>query len=219
MSGTYSRCLASDRAALFELAAAELAGYRAPSPPVGAALPQYAAASFPTADLDPTALRALYRDCLNRLRILARYPSPDWSIADTWVARELLATGTDPALVAAVLRHGSPGFARRHADPEDYVREEVAGHNDLGIVADEAPTLFQRIPRRIRSPQSKPLTSSGKSVGDSQLSCGRECRSPAPVCAAPRFSRAAGRRALCGVRKRCSLRHVESKERCSSSEP
>jgi hypothetical protein len=118
-------CLAVDRAVLLEMAAAELAGYRAPSPRVKAALPPYAAGSFPTAGLDPTVLGALYRDSLNRLRILARYPSPDWSIADTWVARYLLATGTDPALVAAVLRYGSPGFPRHHADPEDYVRRTL----------------------------------------------------------------------------------------------
>jgi len=118
-------CLAGDAAALLELAAAELAGYRPPSPPVRAALPHYAAGSFPTAGLDPTVLAALYRDSLNRLRILARYPSPDWSIADTWVARDLLATGTDPALVAAVISYGSPGFPRHHADPEDYVRRTL----------------------------------------------------------------------------------------------
>jgi RepB DNA-primase from phage plasmid len=118
-------CLAGDRAALLGLAAAELAGYRAPSPPVRATLPPYAADSFSTAGLDPPVLRALYRDRLNRLRILARYPAPDWSIADAWVARELLATGTDPALVAAVLRYGSPGFPRHHPDPEDYVRRTL----------------------------------------------------------------------------------------------
>ena len=118
-------CLAGDRAALLEMAAAELAGYRAPSPPVRAALPPYAADSFSTAGLDPTVLGALYRNSLNRLRILTRYPSPDWSIADTWVARDLLATGTDPDLVAAVLGYGSPGFPRHHADPEDYLRRTL----------------------------------------------------------------------------------------------
>jgi hypothetical protein len=118
-------CLAGDRAALLEMAAAELASYRAPSPPVRAALPPYAADSFPTAGLNPTVLGALYRNSLNRLRILARYPSPDWSIADAWVARDLLATGTDPALVAAVLRYGSPAFPRHHADPADYLRRTL----------------------------------------------------------------------------------------------
>ena len=70
-------------------------------------------------------LGAWYRNSLNHLRILTRYPSPDWSIADTWVARDLLATGTDPDLVAAVLRYGSPGFPRCHADPEDYLRRTL----------------------------------------------------------------------------------------------
>jgi len=118
-------CLAGDRAALLEMAAAELAGFRAPSAPVRAALPPDAADSFPTAGLDPTMLGAWYRNSLNHLRILTRYPSPDWSIADTWVARDLLATGTDPDLVAAVLRYGSPGFPRHHADPEDYLRRTL----------------------------------------------------------------------------------------------
>ena len=37
-------------------------------------------------------------------------------------AAKRLATGTDPTMVAAVLRHGSPGFPRRHADPKDCLR-------------------------------------------------------------------------------------------------
>jgi hypothetical protein len=120
-------CLARDGAALRDLAAAELA-----STPVRATLKQY---SLSTAGLHSTALAALYRDCLNRLRIRERYPAPDWSIADRWVARELLTTGTDPAMVAAVLRHGSPGFPRRNADPEDYLRRTL-----------RCATLFSRAP-------------------------------------------------------------------------
>src|SRR5262249_38830264 len=114
-------CLAGDRAALLARAAVELAGHGAPSLPVWATLPPYAAGWHSTAGLDRTALRAFIRDCLHRLHILARYPSPDWSIADQWVARDLLDNGTDPAVVASVLRYGSPGFPRRHADPEDYL--------------------------------------------------------------------------------------------------
>ena len=109
-------CLASEGAALRELAAAERA-----SKPVKATL-QY---SLSTNGHDSTALETLYRDCLNRLRIRERYAAPDWSIADRWVARELLTTGADSAFVAAVLRHGSPGFPRGHADPEDYLRRTL----------------------------------------------------------------------------------------------
>jgi len=119
-------CLAGDGAALLQRAAVELAGYRAHSALAGATLPPCAAAdSFSTTDLDSSVLAAWYRDCLSRLRIRERYPSPDWSIADKWVARDLLVHGTDPAMVAAVLRHGSPGFPRHHADPTDYLRRTL----------------------------------------------------------------------------------------------
>jgi hypothetical protein len=74
---------------------------------------------------DSTTLHNLYQACLARLRIRERYPSPDWSIADKWIARQLLQTGTPTATVAAVLRHGSPGFPRRHADPDDYLRRTI----------------------------------------------------------------------------------------------
>jgi hypothetical protein len=123
----YARaCLARDRAALFDLAAAELAGHSAHSAPLRTTLPQYAAAgSLSTTGLDPTALQASYRDCLNRLHILDRYPAPDWSIADRWIARELLRSGTASALVAEILRQGSPGFPRRHSDPDDYLRRTL----------------------------------------------------------------------------------------------
>jgi hypothetical protein len=117
----YARaCLARDGAALRELAAAELAAHR--FAPVRATLQEY---SLSITGPDSTALEALYQDCLNQLRIRERYPTPDWSIADRWVARELLATGADPALVAAVLRYGSPGFPRCHANPDDYLRRTL----------------------------------------------------------------------------------------------
>jgi hypothetical protein len=111
--------LAPNGAALLEAAAAEARARldcRRPLPPMPAAW---------TPPIDSGALGNLYQACLNRLAIRERYLSPDWSIADRWVARELLTTGTDPALVAAVLRHGSPGFPRRHADPEDYLRRTL----------------------------------------------------------------------------------------------
>jgi len=115
-------CLARGGAALCERAAAELAVHRGSAAAVRATFQEY---SLATADLDSTALAALYGDCLNRLRIRERYPAPDWSIADRWVARELFAAGTDPARVEAILRHGSPGFPRRHSHPEDYLRRTL----------------------------------------------------------------------------------------------
>lgn len=123
-------CLARGGAALCERAAAELAAD--PATPVMATFQQY---SLATTGLDSTALAALYEECLSRLHIRERYPDPDWSIADRWVARELLTAGTDPALVEAVLRHGSPGFPRRHSDPEDYLHRALRG-----------ATMFSRAP-------------------------------------------------------------------------
>jgi hypothetical protein len=119
----YARgCLARGGAALIERITAEPL---ADAPARRGPAQRHASVLVPHAALDSTAMRTLYQACLTRLRILERYPSPDWSIADKWVARELLQTGTPIATVAAVLCHGSPGFPRRHADPEDYLRRTI----------------------------------------------------------------------------------------------
>ena len=68
----------------------------------------------------------IYRNWLHRLRIPQRYPQPDWSIADKWIAKELLRQGTPAARVATILQCGSPDFPRRHADPQDYLRRTIA---------------------------------------------------------------------------------------------
>lgn len=68
----------------------------------------------------PAAAR-IYAEWLHRLRIPDRFPQPDWSIADKWIAKELLRQGTPAPRVAAILRAGSPGFPRRHSHPEDYL--------------------------------------------------------------------------------------------------
>jgi hypothetical protein len=73
----------------------------------------------------PTAAQT-YHAWLLRLRIPQRYPQPDWSIADKWVAQELLRRGVPPATVAGILEGGSPGFPRRHADPSGYLRRTLA---------------------------------------------------------------------------------------------
>jgi hypothetical protein len=67
----------------------------------------------------------LYRQCLDALGLLRRFPAPDWSIADYRVARLLLQHRWGIDQVAAILRQGSPGFPRRHANPGDYLRRTV----------------------------------------------------------------------------------------------
>lgn len=87
----------------------------------------------------------IYAQWLHRLRILERFPQPDWSIADKWIAKELLRQGTPAPRVAAILRAGSPGFPRRHSQPEDYLSRTLArAANELDAAA---------FPRRDRSLQ------------------------------------------------------------------
>lgn len=115
----YARAgLARGGSALIEHAVSQLS---APAPAADRLVQRHSAGLVPPTDFDSTASPSLYQACLHRLRIWERYPCPDWSIADKWIARELLQAGMPLATVAAVLRHGSPGFPRRHGDPEDYL--------------------------------------------------------------------------------------------------
>jgi hypothetical protein len=68
----------------------------------------------------------IYRSCMQRWHILERFPQPDWSIVDLWVARFLLAQGKSASQIQTVLRLASPHFPRRHGDPDDYLRRTVA---------------------------------------------------------------------------------------------
>lgn len=68
----------------------------------------------------------LYQACMQRWRIRQRFPQPDWSIVDCWVARHLLRQHWAPAHVLQILRLASPNFPRRHGDPDDYLRRTVA---------------------------------------------------------------------------------------------
>ena len=68
----------------------------------------------------------IYRSCLQRWHILERFPQPDWSIVDLWVARYLLAQGNTPGQIQDILRLASPHFPRRHGNPEGYLRRTVA---------------------------------------------------------------------------------------------
>jgi hypothetical protein len=79
-------------------------------------------ASFP----NRTEATDLYQDCVWRWHIAERFPRPDWSIVDLWIARHLLQQGIPPAHVADILRLGSPQFPRCHSDPDDYLRRTLA---------------------------------------------------------------------------------------------
>lgn len=68
---------------------------------------------------------AIYRGCMQRWHIRQRFPQPDWSIVDLWVARHLLSHGRPAVQVQAILRFASPHFPRRHGDPDDYLRRTV----------------------------------------------------------------------------------------------
>jgi hypothetical protein len=97
-----------------------------------------AGSSLPSAGTREDAA-TVYPAWLHRLRIPQRFPHPDWSIADLWVAKELLRQGTPGGAVKAVLREASPQFPRRHADPEDYLQRTLAR-----AVAELACTPFPR---------------------------------------------------------------------------
>jgi len=79
-----------------------------------------------TGTIASTMATGIYAEWLRRLRIPGRFLQPDWSIADKWIAKELLRQGTPAAAVAAILRAGSPGFPRRHSHPEDYLGRTLA---------------------------------------------------------------------------------------------
>lgn len=76
--------------------------------------------------LTPDAAIGIYSRWLHRLQIPQRFSPPDWSIADLWIAQRLLRCRIPTDQIRTVLRLGSPGFPRRHADPEDYLRRTLA---------------------------------------------------------------------------------------------
>jgi len=76
--------------------------------------------------LAPDEAVAVYRAWLRRLRIPRFFPRPDWSIADLWIAKELLLQGVPASRVKSVLRLASPHFPRCHSDPGDYLSRTLA---------------------------------------------------------------------------------------------
>jgi len=113
--------LATDGASLVEAAQSHLRDRILPA--IGQTCPSI---RLPDRSVIPSAAAATYQACLDRLRIPQRFPQTDWSIADKWIAKELLRRGMPSAQVQAVLQLGSPGFPRRHSNPEDYLRRTLA---------------------------------------------------------------------------------------------
>jgi hypothetical protein len=76
--------------------------------------------------LAPDEAASVYQAWLSRLQIPQRFPRPDWSVADLWIAKELLLQGVPTSQVKSVLRLASPQFPRCHSDPEDYLSRTLA---------------------------------------------------------------------------------------------
>ena len=53
----------------------------------------------------------IYQSCMQRWHILERFPQPDWSIVDLWVARYLLWLGKTAPQIQAILRPRQPAFS------------------------------------------------------------------------------------------------------------
>jgi hypothetical protein len=118
-------CLASNGAALVQTAERQIrCGTSAIT--VAGSLPPPLARELAVPSCTPAEASCIYQTWLQRLRIPQRFAHPDWSIADKWIAKELLRRGTPVATVADLLRCGSPGFPRRHADPQNYLHCTLA---------------------------------------------------------------------------------------------
>lgn len=94
-----------------------------PAPP---AHPSLDTAPIPTSIIAAEQATAIYQSCLRRWGIAERFPQPDWSIVDLWVARHLLHQAIPAVHVQAILRLASPLFPRRHGDPQDYLNRTLA---------------------------------------------------------------------------------------------
>jgi hypothetical protein len=142
--------LASDSASLIETAQRCLSPVCPPPIDPRDSLRPSAFSQPIASSLSPATASGIYSRWMNRLRIAQRYSPPDWSIADLWIAKDLLSRRTPLAQVLAILRLGSPGFPRRHSDPEDYLRRTLA----------RAALELQRVPFPARPKTAPRLTPS-----------------------------------------------------------
>jgi hypothetical protein len=99
------------------------------TPPVAAASPAHTpeqSEGVPRNPITRAGATAVYQRWVLYWRILQRFPRPDWSVVDLWLAKKLLAQHIPPAQVMEILRLGSPGFPRDHGDLEDYLCRTLA---------------------------------------------------------------------------------------------
>jgi hypothetical protein len=82
--------------------------------------------SNPSTTITAHGATRIYQSWTERWCIRERFPQPDWSILDLWLARKLLAMHVSTTQVEAILRLGSPNFPRHHGDPEGYLRRTLA---------------------------------------------------------------------------------------------
>jgi hypothetical protein len=117
----------STQAGVAPQAEALLQSARASASPTPA-LPSRSTATFDSvpATIAASVAAELYQACMQRWHIRQRFPQPDWSVVDCWVARHLLRQQWTPAQVREILRLASPQFPRRHGDPDDYLHRTVA---------------------------------------------------------------------------------------------
>jgi hypothetical protein len=129
-------CLAADGASLLESA------QRPGRDPLALLAPLAGLDSLTDSPCDPSAAIRIYQACLPRLRIPQRFPQTDWSIADKWVAKQLLRQGTPAPRIYSILRLGSPQFPRRHSNPDDYLHRTLArAASELGIFRPASPPV------------------------------------------------------------------------------
>jgi hypothetical protein len=116
------------QAGLAPQAEALLQSAQALGSPLPAALVSSAHSTLPNdaPGITPSLATGIYQGCLERWHIRKRFPQPDWSIVDWWVARHLLRQHWPPAQVHEILRLASPNFPRCHSDPDDYLRRTLA---------------------------------------------------------------------------------------------
>jgi hypothetical protein len=92
--------------------------------------------------IDAAKAKEIYQCWMQQWHIAERFPQPDWSIVDLWIARKLLAQGMRAAHVQHVLQLASPHFPRRHNDPDDYLRRTIAR---AGCLSQLSPVFTENI--------------------------------------------------------------------------